>query len=79
MTFSALSNVHEIDLTRAGIMPIPFNMPALRLPKMPDGAIVGSQNAVHGDHSRRSAAIHNSCRGDALLGFRTGRDRQLLP
>ena len=29
MTFSALSNVHEIDLTRAGIMPIPFNMPAL--------------------------------------------------
>jgi len=43
MTFSALSNVHEIDLTRAGIMPIPFNMPALL--KMPDGAIVGSQNA----------------------------------
>jgi len=43
MTFSALSNVHEIDLTRAGIMPIPFNMPALL--KNPDGAIVGSQNA----------------------------------
>ena len=28
MTFTPLSNVHEIDLTRAGIMPIPFNMPA---------------------------------------------------
>src|SRR6476620_4491893 len=43
MTFSPLSNVHEIDLTRAGIMPIPFNMPALL--HMPDGAIVGSANA----------------------------------
>src|SRR5882757_3272791 len=43
MIFSALSNVHEIDLTRAGIMPIPFNMPALL--KMPDGAVVGSANA----------------------------------
>ena len=48
MTFSPFSNVHEIDLTRAGIMPIPFDMPALRnMPDgaMPDGAIVGSQNA----------------------------------
>ena len=43
MTFSTLSNVYEIDLTRAGIVPIPFNMPALR--NTPDGAIVGSQNA----------------------------------
>ncbi len=43
MTFTLLSNVHEIDLTRAGIMPIPFNMPALR--NVPDGAVVGSQNA----------------------------------
>ena len=43
MTFTPLTNVHEIDLTRAGIMPIPFNMPALL--QMPDGAIVGSQNA----------------------------------
>ena len=76
MTFTPLSNVHEIDLTRAGIMPIPFNMPALW--HMPDGAIVRQPERVHGDHSRRSAAIHNWCRGDALLGFRTGRDRQLL-
>ena len=43
MTFSPFSNVHEIDLTRAGIIPIPFDLPALR--HMPDGAIVGSQNA----------------------------------
>ena len=31
MTFTPLSNAHEIDLTRAGIMPIPFNMPGCGL------------------------------------------------
>ena len=43
MTFTSLSNAHEIDLTRAGIMPIPFNMPWSR--PAPDGAVVGSANA----------------------------------
>jgi hypothetical protein len=43
ITATPLSNAHEIDLTRAGIMPIPINMAALL--HMPDGAIVGTQNA----------------------------------
>ena len=43
MTFTPLTNAHEIDLTRAGIMPIPFNMPWLR--PAPDGAVVGNANA----------------------------------
>ena len=43
MTFTPLTNAHEIDLTRAGIMPIPFNMPWLR--PAPDGAVIGTANA----------------------------------
>ena len=43
ITFTPLSDVYKIDLTRAGIMPIPFNMPASW--HMPDGAIGGSANA----------------------------------
>ena len=75
MTFSPFSNVHEIDLTRAGIMPIPFDMPALRnMPDgaMPDGAIVGSQNA----YMATSADVVplNTTRAEAVLfsGFTPG-------
>ena len=43
MTFTPLTNAHEIDLTRAGIMPIPVQCAWSR--PAPDGAVIGTANA----------------------------------
>jgi hypothetical protein len=69
MTFTSLTSAHVIDLTRVGVMPIPFTMPWSQ--PAPDGAAIGSANAFMGTTADVVPPSTTRAVGTLFSGFNT--------